>query len=57
MLLIVAAAVLCIRDSFPLAILFPALAMLAISYLAEPALHRYMPKQTEDNGDWRYGFK
>ena len=57
MLLCAAAAVLLIKVSPPLAVLLPSLAMLGVSYLAEPGLHRFMPKQTEDNGDWRYGFK
>ncbi|MBS6766004.1 MAG: YesL family protein [Clostridium sp.] len=57
MLLILIISVILILASFPLVIIFPSLAMLLISYLSEPGLHKYMPKQEEDNGDWRYGFK
>ena len=57
MVLIVVVAVILIYASLPLAIIFPSLVMLLNSYLSEPILHRYMPKQEEDNGDWRYGFK
>lgn len=32
----------------------PAVVMLLHSYLAEPAMHRYMPPQAEQK-DWRYG--
>lgn len=35
----------------------PAVAALVYSYLVEPVLLRYMPKQETDNGDWRYGFQ
>lgn len=55
--LILAAAVIMVLASFPLVILSPPLTMLIISYLTEPGLHKYMPRQEEDNGDWRYGFK
>lgn len=57
MLLIAAVSLLLMWVSPPLAILFPSLGMLVISYLSEPGLRKYMPRQTEDNGDWRYGFK
>ena len=57
MLMVLIIAVILVLASFPLVILFPSLAMLLISYLSEPGLHKYMPKQEEDNGDWRYGFK
>ena len=57
MFLILIVAVILVLASFPLVIVFPSLAMLLISYLSEPGLHKYMPKQEEDNGDWRYGFK
>lgn len=40
-----------------LILILPALVMLVNSYLAEPALRKYMPAQEEDNGDWRYGFQ
>ena len=35
----------------------PALVTLLSSYFAEPVLWRYMPKQEDTSGDWRYGFK
>ena len=57
MFLILIVSVILVLASFPLVIVFPSLAMLLISYLSEPGLHKYMPKQEEDNGDWRYGFK
>lgn len=57
MFLTIIVSVILVLASFPLVIVFPSLAMLLISYLAEKGLHRYMPKQEEDNGDWRYGFK
>lgn len=57
MLAVVIAAVLFMLASPPLVILFPSLMMLINSYLSEPGLHKYMPVQEEDNGDWRYGFK
>lgn len=57
MILIAGAAVLLVIISFPLVILLPSLSMLVISYLSEPGLHKYMPEQKEDNGDWRYGYK
>lgn len=57
MLLLLAVTVLLIWISLPLVIICPALFMLALSYLTEPVLHRYMPRQEEDNGDWRYGHK
>lgn len=55
--LILIISVILVLASFPLVIVFPSLAMLMISYLSEPGLHKYMPKQEENNGDWRYGFK
>lgn len=57
MILILIISVILILASFPLVIIFPSLAMLLISYFSEPGIHKYMPKQEEDNGDWRYGFK
>ena len=57
MFLVIIAAVILVLASFPLVIIFPSLAMFLISYLSEPGLHKYMPKQEEDNGDWRYGFR
>ena len=54
--LLTAATVIFILASNELIIIFPALVMLLASYLAEPVLHRYMPEQDQDNGDWRYGF-
>lgn len=39
-----------------LVFILPAAVVLFLSFLVEPALWRYMPKQEEDNGDWRYGF-
>lgn len=57
MILTVCAAVLLIRIAPPLALIVPSLAMLVISYASEPGLHKYMPEQKEDNGDWRYGYK
>lgn len=57
MILIVFVAVLLVIVSIPLVIIVPSLAMLVISYLSEPGLHKYMPEQKEDNGDWRYGYK
>lgn len=57
MFLIIIAAVILMLASNPLIVIFPSLVMLVNSYLAEPGLHRYMPAQEEDNGDWRYGFK
>lgn len=51
------AAVVCVRASLPFVLIFPSLLMLSGSYISEPVLHRYMPEQREDNGDWRYGFK
>lgn len=56
-ILIVFVSVLLVIVSVPLVIIVPALAMLVISYLSEPGLHKYMPEQNEDNGDWRYGYK
>lgn len=55
--LILIISVILVLASFPLVIVFPSLAMLLISYFSEPGIHKYMPKQEEDNGDWRYGFK
>lgn len=57
MFLVIIAAVIFILASNPLIFIFPSLVMLINSYLFEPGLHKYMPKQEEDNGDWRYGFK
>lgn len=57
MILIICAAVLLVRIAPPLVIIVPSLSMLVISYASEPGLHKYMPEQTEDNGDWRYGYK
>ncbi len=57
MFLIIIAAVIVMLASIPLVIIFPSLVMLLNSYFSEPGLHRYMPKQEEDNGDWRYGYK
>lgn len=57
MVAIVIVSVIFMLASFPLVIIFPSLVMLLISYFSEPGLHKYMPKQEEDNGDWRYGFK
>ena len=37
-------------------IAIPGLLALGASFLIEPSLHRFMPPQEEDNGDWRYGF-
>lgn len=54
---IVVIAVMLILSYIPLMILLPSLTLLVLSYLSEPGLHRYMPKQEEDNGDWRYGYK
>lgn len=57
MLLIMAAAAFITAASLPLIIILPSLSMLVISYLSEPGLHKYMPEQAEENGDWRYGYK
>lgn len=57
MILVIIVSVILVLASFPLVVIFPSLAMLMISYISEPGLHKYMPKQEEDNGDWRYGFK
>lgn len=57
MILVVAAAVIFVLASNESIIFVPALVMLLNSYLSEPGLRKYMPKQEEDNGDWRYGFK
>lgn len=57
MFLIIIAGVILILASSPLIILFPSLIFFVMSYLAEPGLHKFMPKVEEDNGDWRYGFK
>lgn len=54
---IVVITVILILSYIPLIILLPSLALFVISYISEPGLHRYMPKQEEDNGDWRYGYK
>lgn len=56
MLLVIVAAVILFLASNELFLIIPALVAFVNSYLAEPALRRYMPKQEEDNGDWRYGF-
>jgi len=37
--------------------ILPSVVVLCLSFLIEPAMRRYMPKQEEDNGDWRYGFR
>lgn len=55
--LILIVSVILVLASFPLVVIFPSLVMLLSSYFMEPGLHKYMPKQEEDNGDWRYGFK
>ena len=57
MMAVIVTAVIMMQASIPLVIIFPSLAMLINSYISEPGLHKYMPKQEEDNGDWRYGFK
>lgn len=57
MLVIILALVILVVASVPLIILASSLIMFLLSYFAEPALHKFMPKQEEDNGDWRYGFK
>ena len=57
MFVIILMLVVLVAASVPLVILIPSLILLLISYLAEPALHKFMPKQEEDNGDWRYGYK
>lgn len=56
-ILIAVASVLLVLVAIPLAVIVPSLAALVISYLTEPGLHKYMPEQEEDNGDWRYGYK
>lgn len=57
MFVIIAAGIILVLASVPIVILMPSLIMFLISYLSEPVLHKFMPKQEEDNGDWRYGFK
>ena len=57
MMAVIVTAVIMMQASIPLVIIFPSLVMLINSYISEPGLHKYMPKQEEDNGDWRYGFK
>lgn len=56
-LLMIAVAVILVLASNELFFILPAVIALVSSYLTEPALWRYMPKQGEDNGDWRYGFQ
>lgn len=55
MLLIIAAGALLIWISIPLVIIVPSLSALALFYLSEPGMHKYMPAEPEDSGDWRYG--
>lgn len=57
MLLVLVAAVILFLATNELFMILPAVVTLVDSYLAEPALRRYMPEQEEDNGDWRYGFR
>lgn len=57
MLLVVAAAAVLVLASNESLIILPAVVLLINSYLSETALRRYMPRQEEDNGDWRYGFQ
>lgn len=57
MLFIIVAGLILVLASAPLIILMPSLILLCVSYLSEPGLRKFMPKQEEDNGDWRYGFK
>ena len=55
LLLLTVVAVILMLASNELIIIFPAFVMLLTSYLAEPVLHRYMPKENQEDGDWRYG--
>lgn len=57
MLLLVAVAIVLILILYETVFILPSLVLLIHSFLAEPAMRRYMPKQEEDNGDWRYGFR
>ena len=56
-LFLLAAAVIFVLAINELVFILPSVVVLCLSFLTEPALHRYMPKQEEDNGDWRYGFQ
>lgn len=57
MFLIFLAAVILTFASVLLIIISPSLVLLLHSYLAEPAMRKFMPKVEDDNGDWRYGFR
>lgn len=57
MLLLTVVAIIVILAIREMVFIFPSLVLLIHSFLVEPALRRYMPKQEEDNGDWRYEFR
>lgn len=57
MLLLVVIAIILILMLHEMVFILPPLVLLIHSFLMEPAMRRYMPKQEEDNGDWRYGFR
>lgn len=54
---LMAAVVILLLASNELIFIAPALVCLVSSYAFENALHKFMPEQNEDNGDWRYGFR
>ena len=56
MLFVVMIAVILALAVNALIFILPSVVLLLCSFLAEPALRRYMPKLEEDNGDCRYGF-